>query len=214
MKSRGMADSSGPGARAREVNHAAGEGRGGLAVSLAAAAPCELCAALWDRRVPDSALANAAGARARNGASCGAASCPMDLQRMISDITVKPPASGDARDPAYDGPHFLLKVVIEGGIAPASPSAAPIMLHSGWCVEYEGARFPSPTAPTGWCRVRVELRACPRRVDDQQRVGDTSEREKVSMYVFRACSSSRFGSRRRSRRRRGYQLGLRPRRVC
>ena len=64
----------------------AGEGRGGLAVSLAAAAPCELCAALWDRRVPDSALANAAGARARNGASCGAASCPKDLQRMISPM--------------------------------------------------------------------------------------------------------------------------------
>ena len=83
------------------MNRAAGEGRGGLAVSLAAAAPCELCAALWDRRVPDSALANAAGARARNGASCGAASCPKDLQRMISDITVKPPASGDARDPDF-----------------------------------------------------------------------------------------------------------------
>ena len=61
----------------------AGEGRGGLAGSLAAAAPCESCAALWDRRVPDSALANAAGARARNGASCGAASCPKDLQFMI-----------------------------------------------------------------------------------------------------------------------------------
>ena len=67
-------------------SRAAGEGRGGLAVSLAAAAPCELCAALWDRRVPDSALANAAGARARNGASCGAASCPKDLQRMISPM--------------------------------------------------------------------------------------------------------------------------------
>ena len=69
------------------MNRAAGESRGGLAECLAAAAPCESCAALWDRRVPDSALANAAGARARSGASCGAASCPKDLQRMISDIT-------------------------------------------------------------------------------------------------------------------------------
>ena len=105
----------------------AGVGRGGLAVKSRAAA---VHRASLERRFgtdgsPSARSRMRLAARARNGASRGAASRPKDLERMLSDITVEPPASGDAREPAYDGPHFLLKVVLEGGIAPASPSAAP-----------------------------------------------------------------------------------------
>ena len=111
---------------ARSVNHAAGVGRGGLAVKSRAAA---VHRASLERRFrtdgsPSARSRMRLAAHARNGASRGAPSRPKDLQRMVSDITVEPLASGDERNPAYEGPHFLLRVRIEGGITPASPPAA------------------------------------------------------------------------------------------